>query len=135
MPELKIIDPLDKTKCIYCKKEISKSAENVIQIKNEKFAHKACADKENSRELTDAEKLDRYIIQLFNVDYVYPTIKKQIVQFIKDYNFSYSGIQKSLQYFYDVKKNDINKANNRISIVPYVYQEAYNYYFNIWQAQ
>jgi hypothetical protein len=42
---------------------------------------------------------------------------------------------KALKYFYEVKRNDISKANGGIGILPYCYQDAYNYYFSLWQAQ
>ena len=42
---------------------------------------------------------------------------------------------KALKYFYEIKHNDISKSNNGIGIIPYIYQDAYNYYFSLWQAQ
>ena len=62
-------------------------------------------------------------------------MQQQINKFALDYNFSYSGMQKALTYFYEVKGNSIEKANGGIGIVPYVYQQAYNYYLALWQAQ
>ena len=60
---------------------------------------------------------------------------KQINQYINEYHYSYSGILKSLTYFYEIKGNSLDKANGGIGIVPYVYKNAYNYYFAIWEAQ
>ena len=42
---------------------------------------------------------------------------------------------KSLVYFYQVKGNPISKANGALGIVPYVYQDAYNYYYSLFMAQ
>ena len=36
-----------------------------------------------------------------------------------------------LTYAYEIKKLDINKSNG-IGIIPYIYQDAYNYYYNLW---
>ena len=36
---------------------------------------------------------------------------------------------------YDIKKNPIDKSNGGIGIVPYVYQQAYRYYYSLWEAQ
>ena len=44
-------------------------------------------------------------------------------------------IRKALVYFFEIKGNSIEKANGGIGIVPYVYQQAYNYYLALWQAQ
>jgi starvation-inducible outer membrane lipoprotein len=43
-------------------------------------------------------------------------------------------MRKALAYFYEVKKNSTEKANGGIGIIPYVYNNAYNYYYNIWMA-
>jgi hypothetical protein len=40
-----------------------------------------------------------------------------------------------LVYFYEIKGNSIEKANGGIGIVPYVYQNAFNYYYALWEAQ
>lgn len=50
-------------------------------------------------------------------------------------HYSYSGILRTLKYFYEVKHNSIDKSNDGIGIVPWVYNEAYRYYYAIWAAQ
>ena len=137
VPELEITDPADKVVCIYCKKEFDKSKESFKVFSNGKYAHQACFELEQSRELTDQEKLERYIMKLFNSDYVYARIKKQIQDYVTNHGYTYSGIQKALVYYYEVKGNkfDEGKAQGGIGIVPSVYQHAYNYYYAIWEAQ
>lgn len=132
--KLQIIDPKDCVICYVCKEIINKKTTPYKQIGIGKFAHIDCAKKEESREKTDKEKLDIYICNLFKLEFVPPRIVKQINSYIGDYNFSYSGILKSLVYFYEVKKNSIEKANESIAIVPYVYKEAYTYYYSLWMA-
>lgn len=136
LEEYEIIDPNDLIKCVYCKREFNKKKEDWVQVSNCKFAHAACAEKEQNREKTDAEKLDLYIMNLYGLEYVPPNTKKQISQFIKDYNYSYSGILKSLQYYYEIKGHTVDTAYNySIGIVPYIYQQAYQYFYNLWLAQ
>ena len=79
--------------------------------------------------------MNEYIKKLFNTTYVDARIQKQIKQYIEEYNYTYSGIKKALVYFFEIKSNPISKANGGIGIVPYVYQQAYNYYLALWQAQ
>ena len=74
-------------------------------------------------------------MKLLKVDYIDARVRKQIKQYREEYNYTYSGIHKALKYFYEVKGNSTEKANGGIGIVPYVYQNAYNYYLAIWQAQ
>lgn len=133
-PELEVIDPADVVECFVCKKHINKKTDKYKQI-GKKFFHLECAEIEEKREKTDLEKLEIFIMSLFNIDYVSPRIKKQIQNYVNDYNFSYSGIQKSLEYFYVVKDNSLDKANGGIGIVPFVYNDAYNYYYSLWEAK
>lgn len=51
---------------------------------------------------------------------------------MQDYNYTYSGILRTLKYVFEVKNGDLSKANGGIGIVPWKYQEAYNYYYNQW---
>lgn len=137
-PNLKveIIDPTDEVACIYCKKIMSKKKDaDCIQVDNGKYAHKKCQELEDKREKTDLEKLEAYIKQLFGTSYISPRIRKQINQYTNEFNYSYSGIHKALQYFYEIKGHDIEKANGSIGIVPHIYKDAYNYHYNLWLAQ
>ena len=55
--------------------------------------------------------------------------------YINEYEYTHSGILKALIYFFEIKGNSIDKANGGIGIVPYVYKDAYNYYYSLWLAQ
>lgn len=134
-PVPEIVNPLDNVICQYCKKPMNRKDDDCAPLGNGKYAHKKCIEIEDSRELTEQEKLERYIMKLFNIDYVNQRIKRQINDYIKQYNYSYSGIRKSLVYWYEVKGNSIDKANGGIGIVPYIYQDAYRYYYALWEAK
>lgn len=124
--------------CIYCKKKFDRDKLPFIQISQRRYAHQECSlteEQKKSKEEQDKENLEQYILQLFKIDYVDAKIRKQIKQYREEYNYTYSGIQKALVYFYEIKGNSIEKANGGIGIVPYVYQNAYNYYLALWQAQ
>lgn len=74
-------------------------------------------------------------MQLFGTEYVNPRIQTQIRKYISENGFTYAGILMALKYFYEVRHGDIEKAHGGIGIVEYVYQDARNYYYDIWQAQ
>lgn len=76
-------------------------------------------------------------MDLFGSDYVYARIRNQIKDYVTNYGYTYSGIQKALIYYYEITghKFDAEKSNGGIGIVPYVYQKAWNYYYAIWEAQ
>ena len=44
-------------------------------------------------------------------------------------------MQKTLYWFYEIKNNPIEKAKGSIGIIPYIYKEAYDYFYNIYLAQ
>lgn len=129
---------MHKVKCIYCGVTFDRDKLPFIQVSQRRYAHQECSlteEQKKSKEEQDKIDLDNYIMQLFKIDYVDARIRKQIKQYREEYNYTYSGIRKALVYFYKVKGNPIEKANGGIGIVPYVYQNAYNYYLALWQAQ
>ena len=130
-----IIDPNDNVICAYCKKPMSKKDKDCVMVGNNKYVHKACQELEEHREKTDREKLEEYIKELFQVSYIEPRVKAQIKKYVEEYNYTYSGMQKALYYHYEIKGGDKSKANGGIGIVPYVYQNAYNYFYELWLAQ
>ena len=92
-------------------------------------------DEKKLQENKDREDLYDYIMKLFNISFVDPKIQKQIKKYIEENNYTYSGIKKALVYFFEIKGNSVEKANGGIGIVPYVYTQAYNYYYSLWLAQ
>lgn len=107
-----------------------------IEVAKQRYAHKNCPVPQNqTQEDIDKEKLEKYIMNLLQIDYINPRVRKQINQYINEYHYTYSGILKSLIYFYDIKKNSIDKSNGGIGIVPYIYDESYRYYYSLWEAQ
>ena len=127
-----------KVKCYYCNKVFDRDREPYVKVTSNRYAHKNCAltkEEIQSQEEKDKEALNEYIIKLFKLDFVEPRIQKQISKYREEYNYTYSGILKSLKYFYEIKGNPIEKANGGIGIVPYVYKRAFDYYYALWQAQ
>lgn len=124
--------------CFYCKKRYDRDKIATHQISQRRYAHLTCyqeAQKQEEKDKQDKEQLMKYLTEKFGNIETNMKIKKQLKTFIEVNKYTYSGIYRTLCYFFDVKKNSINKANNGIGIVPYVYQDAHNYYYNIWIAQ
>lgn len=126
-----------KVKCPHCSQTFDRDKEEFVQIKNRYF-HKACyeeLEKSKSVEEASLRELEKYIMKLFNEEFISAKVRTQIKQMRDRYNYSYSGILKTLIYYFEVKKGSLEKANNGIGIVPYVYKDAYEYYLNIYNAQ
>ena len=62
-------------------------------------------------------------------------VKKQIKEFKKEYDYSYSGMLKTLIWWYEIKGNSKEKANGGIGIIPFVYKDALTYYYSLYLAQ
>lgn len=127
-----------KVKCIYCKQTFDRDKYSFVQISPRRYAHVNCASIEKDRlkqEEADKIALEEYIMKLLGEDFVSPKVRKQLNTYIEQYQYTYSGIRKALIYFYEVKGNSKEKANGGIGIVPYVYKDAFNYYYAIWEAK
>lgn len=125
-------------KCFYCQHIFDRDKVEFIQVGARRYAHKNCAktnEVSKTKEQSDLENLEKYIMDLLNEKYISPRVRKQINDFKQQYNYTYSGMLKSLVYFYEVKENPKEKAQGGIGIIPYVYNDAYNYYFAIFCAQ
>lgn len=125
-------------KCPICNKQFDANKEEFVMVNSRRYAHKACAqtaEENKTQEQKDKEVLEKYIKELFGINCISAKIKKQIDTYRKENNYSYSGIYKTLKYFYEVKGNTIEKANGGIGIVPWVYDQAFLYWRALWEAQ
>ena len=125
-------------KCAICNETFDANTVPYIKVNSRRYAHKSCSDAKKqqvSQEEKDKTALLDYIKQLLKLEYVTARIQKQIKQYVDEYHYTYSGMRKALIYFYEIKGNDIEKANGGIGIIPYVYDAAYRYYYDLWLAQ
>lgn len=103
-----------------------------------RYVHVDCAknaEEQMSQEQKDKKDLEEYIMKLFGTDFIEPKIQKQIKRYIEENKYTYSGIKKALVYHYEIKHGDISKSRGGIGIVEYVYNDAFNYYYNLWEIQ
>lgn len=124
--------------CKQCEQRFNRDKEECVPVDGRRYVHKSCFeayDNSKSKEEKDLIALETYIKQLFKTTTVSAKIKKQIQSFQKEYNYTYSGMLKTLTWWFEIKQNSIEKANNGIGIIPYVYQEAHNYYYSLYLAE
>jgi hypothetical protein len=121
-------------KCIYCKGVFDRDKEPYVQVSDRRYAHKHCAEKnqvQKTQSELDYEMLVNYIENLFGIDYVNAKIAKQIKDFRETYNYTYQGMLGTLVYWYEVRQSTLDKANGGIGIIPYIYDQAKEYYSTI----
>lgn len=122
--------------CSICNKRFDRDKFPAVLTSSRRYAHASCAgqlSEEDAQKEKDYLELEAYIIKLFNLEHMDGRITLQIKKYMQDHpEYTYSGIKRTLQYFYEIKGNSIEKANGGIGIVPWVYDEAKRYYYNQW---
>lgn len=109
-------------KCFFCKSETNKiDKKDAVRIDDKNF-HPECA-----KLYLEKKELNATICRIFNLKAPGPRNNTYISKFLKQ-GMTFKGMNYSLIYFYDIKKNQISKANHGIGIIPYIYEEAEKYY-------
>lgn len=126
-------------KCLYCGKVFDRNDPDIKWIKiGRRYAHQHCyeeAEANKTQEEKDLENLYNYCRQLFGKSYNYIVTRKLIEKYHTENGYSYTGIHRTLKYFYEIKNNPVTeKAHGTIGIVPSQYDNAYWYYRSIWEA-
>ena len=126
-------------KCAICQKTFDRDKIQAVKHGARRYSHYECEPTGEKVPLIkkdeDLQKLLEYINILFKGQQNQAKVNQSIKKFHNEFGYSYSGIQKALYYFYEIKHNSIDKANGGISIVPFVYKDAYNYYYDLFMAQ
>lgn len=125
-------------KCIYCNIQFDTDKEEFEKPSERRYAHKHCYDKVQASKTQaekDYEELEKYIKQLFGITVLNATITKQIKTFKENFDLTYTGILKTLQWWTEIKKERFEDKNYGIAIVPYIYDQAEEYYRGMWEAE
>lgn len=88
-----------------------------------------------SQEELDRKALCDYIVEKHGLKATGPAINKQIKEYHDNAGYTYSGMLKALQYWYDIKHNYDPKFKGTIAIIGKIYNQAYDYYLNLYKAQ
>lgn len=89
-----------------------------------------CLTEEESKQ---KRSLISYIEELFGEKANAKTYT-QIKNLMRDYPyFTYVGLEQSIKFFYEIKENPI--TNQGLGIVPYVYDQAQEYFKNLGEVQ
>lgn len=110
-----------QVKCLYCSKSFYREDCDWEQI-GRRYAHKECYE-EHIRLNGEEEKIFNKCKELFGGYYNKARIQKQLKKFYDD-GLTKEGIYNAIEYWFDIKNEDVSKANNGIGIVPFVYDEA-----------
>ena len=127
-----------KVKCPTCGKKNFKSDVLNYKIKT-RFYCRGCykeAKEKADIQKTDTElynELQDYITELYGIKKLTGQMFMQIKDYRKKFDYSYSGIRLTLQYFYEDMENPVDITNG-LGITPYIYNKAEAYYTDLWKA-
>ena len=127
-----------KVICLYCKKQFDRDKEPTKQVSARRYAHLQCWEDHianMSQEERDIEAFYDYTRKLFGEDYNYILTKKLAEKYVKENDYTYSGMLKTLKWYYEKEGHSLDKSNGSIGIIPYIYKQALNYYYTLYQAQ
>ena len=126
-------------KCKFCGQQFDRNDPNIKNIKiGRRYAHQECYDAQDAevlQEQKDLEELIIYISHLLGEDFEYVKTQRQVELYKSKHNFSYSGMLKALKWYYEIQNGSKEEANGGIGILPYIYEKAYKYYFDLYQKQ
>jgi len=129
--------------CPKCNIRFDRDKIQAVKISTKRYGHAICyPDNTDFVPLAKTKDQDpdyialmNYIEKIFGDKANYAQINRQLKIYTTEKGYSYSGIMKSLIFFFEIKGNSIEKTNGAIGIVPFVYQDAYQYYLNLFLAQ
>ena len=126
-------------KCTICGEVFDRDRVECVNTATRRYAHKSCYNKEQgtlSEEERYRQKIFDFTQNLFEKNFNKKRIESQLNRMIKEnVGFTYSGVFKTLVYWYEVKRGDVEKSHYSINIVPYVYNDAKEYYRQLWMVQ
>lgn len=82
----------------------------------------------------DKDLFYEYIKKIYGQKYNYQLINTQAESYIKQYGYTWSGMAGTLHWFYDLNHGNIEEGHGGIGIIPYVYDQAKEYYITITKA-
>ena len=125
-----------RVKCSICGEIFDRDKIDFIATAARRYAHKSCYEKQQGELSEDEQYKQRiyaYVSKLIKNNYSKKRIEYQLEKMLKENReYTYSGVFKTLVYWYEVKQGDVAKSHYSINIVPYIYADAREYYRQMW---
>lgn len=123
--------------CSICNSKFDKNTTEWVKTGAYTYAHKSCIEQQDFKktpEERDYDLLIRYVNKQFNTDTISEKMRRQISDYHKTYNYTYSGMLKTLMYWFEVQKKNVADCHFSLGIIPYIYDDAYRFYYNIYET-
>lgn len=136
---------MHKVKCRWCGQHFDTDSlsehEWIMPSRNQYYHTKCWSDKQNGK-IRPEENQDGFLVWKLNIfDFIerdlkgdcnYTRITQQMKQYKNQFpHWTYKGMFFALKWFYEIKRNNWDKANGGLGILPYIYDEGTEY----WRQQ
>jgi hypothetical protein len=125
---------MHKVKCYVCKEQFDTDKIQAVRHSSTRYSHATCEPDNTdfvpmppSKDSDEYRELQKAINVYLGKSKNSFLVNKQIKQYTQE-GLSYEDIKMALDYFYKVKKGGSEKARGGIGIVPYILEEALQYY-------
>ena len=113
-----------KVKCPVC--ESYNNKEVTIYYQNRYYC-KICYENK-TKESEDYKNLIKFICEIYEIDAPTGFMVTQIKNFKEQFNYTYKGMELTLDFFYNVKTNNTPEIEKGLGIIPYIYKEAKQFF-------
>lgn len=114
-------------KCPECNKNVDRNIEPFV-THSKRHYHETCYQQFQLRGQHRSDLIN-YICELYRIQTPNGFMLKQIKEFQDDYGYTLKGMELALRYFHDIEGNSVDAKG--IGIVPYIYEDARNYYIRM----
>ena len=141
-------------KCLYCGQTFDANVVPFIKPTKNRYAHEHCPGQEPSKtdlppvftapaktiagvaaeEINDYTALRDYINELFKGKVNWGLVVGKM-QMLRKQQYTYSGMLKALRWWYEIKKQPVTEVKSPLGIIPFIYNDAFDYYQAIFLAE
>lgn len=124
--------------CLNCGEKFDRDKVEWIQPQARRYAHKICPkpNPEKAKLEADKDAFWQYVKKIYGPGYNFVKLNMFAEKYIREYNFTWSGMLKALKWFYEIQKSPKKSLDyDTIGIIPFVYEDAKKYYKGIHDSQ
>lgn len=110
------------------KKLAERKSKTTVRVKMQEELKEGLTEEEYQ----EKRKLFNKIREIQGTEKVTAKTYKLIDDYVKKYGFTYSGMEQALKYFYEIENNTFSE--DCVGIIPYIYDNAKEYFESIIQA-
>ena len=121
-------------KCLNCGKQFDANVIPYVKI-GTRYAHKSCSNSEIAKTEKEKDAFFQTIKSIYGPKYNYMLINTQAEGYIQQYGYTWSGMAKCLNWFYNINHNSLEEGHGGVGIIPYIWDEVYKYYYDLYKAQ